>query len=148
MAQKNNRTRKFFHQFGTTLHILEAGTPWGNRVELYISLFKEAVHRDLRMTDVPMVILDYCMVHRARIHNAVPLPLFQNQGMTNHDAIFGEQVNISNICNFGWYQWVYYRTPNSLPAIKECLGRVIVIIKNEGSYMSQAVLTSKATIVP
>ena len=68
--------------------------------------------------------------------------------MTLHEVTYGKQGDISNICNFGWYQWVYYITPKSFPEEKECLGRVLGPINNEGSYMSQSVVTSKATIVP
>ena len=56
MAQKNNKTKKLFHQVGTTLRILEVGTSWANRYELYIGLFKESVIRDLRMTNAPIVL--------------------------------------------------------------------------------------------
>ena len=61
MAQKNNRKNKFWHQVGITLRILEAGTLWANCAELYVGLFKESVCRDLRMTNVPMVLWYYCM---------------------------------------------------------------------------------------
>ena len=148
MSQKNNKTNRFCHQVGTTLSILEAETLWANRVDPYIGLFKEAVRSDLCMTDVPMILWDYCMERWSQIHNAVPWPLFQNQGMTPHQSTFGKQGDISNICNFGWYQWIYYRNPKSLPSVKECLGRVLCPINNEWSEMSQVVLTSKATIVP
>ena len=90
MAQKNNKTTKFFHQVGTNLRILEAGTPWANRSELYIGLFKESVRRDLCMTYAPMVLWYYCMERRYQIKNAVPRPLFQNQEMTPHEATFGK----------------------------------------------------------
>ena len=146
-AQTSRATRKFCHQVGTTLRILEEGTPWANRAELYIGLLKEAVRKDLRISNAPMVLWDYCMERRARIHNSVPRPLFQNQGMTPHEATFGQQSDISNICNFNWYEWIYYRNPNSFPAAKECLGRVLGPVKNEGSEMTQAVLSFKGTIV-
>ena len=42
-AQKSNAVRRFCNQVGTTLKILEIGTPWANRAELYIGLLKEAV---------------------------------------------------------------------------------------------------------
>ena len=112
MAQKNNKTNIFCHKVWMTLHIFEAGTLWANCAELYTGFFKEDVHRELCMTDVPMVLWDYFMECWARIHNTVPHPLFQNQEMSPHEANFGEQGNISNISNFGWYQWVYYRTLN------------------------------------
>ena len=90
MDQNKNNTKKHFHQVRRTLRILEAGTPWDNCAEIYIRIFKEAVHRDLHMTDVPMVLQYYCMDRRDRIHNAVPRPLLQNQEMTPHEATFGE----------------------------------------------------------
>ena len=115
MAQNNNQTKKFCHRVGMTICILEERTPWSNPAKLYIGLFKESVRRDLRMTDAPMVLWDYCMERRYQIHNAVPRTLFQNQEMNPHEVTFGKQGDISNICNFRWYQWVNYRTPNSFP---------------------------------
>ena len=56
MSQKNNKTKKFCHQVGMTLHILEAGTPWANHAELHISIFKEVVRRNPCMTNALMVL--------------------------------------------------------------------------------------------
>ena len=53
-AQKSNETRRFCSQVGTTLKILEVGTPWANRNELYIGLIKEAVRKDIRASNSPM----------------------------------------------------------------------------------------------
>ena len=148
MAQKNKNTKKCSHPVGRTLRILEVGTLWANRAELYINFSKESVRRDLHMTDAPMILWNYCMERQDWIHNAISRPIFQNQGMILHEATFGKQGNISNICNFGWYKWVYYITPNSFPATKECLVQVLGPIKNKESDISQAVITSKAKIVP
>ena len=112
MSQNNNKTNKICHRFVTTLRILEAGTPWANCTELYMGLFKEAIRRDLCITNVPMVLWDYWMKRWSWIHNAAPHSLFQKQEMNPHEATFGEQGGISNICNFGWYQRVYYITKN------------------------------------
>ena len=101
MAQKNNKTKKLFRQVGTTLRILEVGTSWANRYELYIGLFKEDVYRYLCMTDVPMVLWDYCMERRSRIHNSVPHPIFRNQEMTPHEAKFwqtGRYLQYMQVC--------------------------------------------------
>ena len=107
MDQKNNRTKKLCYQVGTNILILVAGNPWANCAEIYISIFKEAVHRDLHMTNASMVFWDYWMERWTWINNTVPCPFFQNQAMTPHEATFGKQGSISNIYNFGWYQWVY-----------------------------------------
>ena len=46
-AQTSNEVKQFCDQVGTTIKILETGTPWENRSELYIGLLKEAVHKYL-----------------------------------------------------------------------------------------------------
>ena len=39
-SQKSKEVRQGFHKIGTTLRLLEESTPWPNRSELYIGLFK------------------------------------------------------------------------------------------------------------
>ena len=97
MAQKNNKTKKLFHQVGMTLRILEVGTPWVNHAELNTKHFKEADRKDPCVTNMPMVLCDYCIERQAQIHNAVPRPIFQNQDMKPHETTVGKQGNISNI---------------------------------------------------
>ena len=147
-SQKSNSVKRFCDQVGTTLKVLERGTPWANRAELYIGLLKEAVRKDLRESNAPMCLWDYALERRAQIHNLIPRPLFQNNGNTPFTATFGEQGDISKLCTFGWYEFVYYRDHGSFPENKEKLGRVLGPLLNEGNEMAQAILTSKGTIVP
>ena len=95
-----------------------------------------------------MVLWDYAIQRYASIHNAVPCPLFQADGKTPHVSTFGVQVDISNLCTFGWYEWVYYRDGGSIPKNKENLGRVLGPIKNEGNEMAQAVLSARERVIP
>jgi hypothetical protein len=147
-AQTGNDTKRFCDQVGTILRILEKGTPWSNRAELYIGLLKEAVRKDMRASNSPMCLWDYAIERRALIHNVIPRPLFQNNGLTPHEATFGSQGDISKICNFGWYEWIYYRDHGAFPNAKEKLGRALGPLRNEGNEMAQAILTSKGTIIP
>ena len=147
-AQTSSKVKRFCDQVGTTLRILEKGTPWANRAELYIGLLKEAVRKDMRASNSPMVLWDYAIQRRALIHNSVPRPLFQNNGLTPHAATFGSEGDISNICNFGWYEWVYYRDHGNFPENKQKLGRVLGPMLNEGNEMAQGVLNSNGKIVP
>ena len=67
--------------------------------------------------------------------------LFQLQGQTPHFATFGEEGDISNICQFGWYEWVYFReTTSKFPFPAHVLGRCLGPAKNEGNEMTQWVL--------
>ena len=88
-AQRSNNVKRFCDQVGTTLRILEKGTPWANKAELYIGLLKEAARKDLRASDAPMVIWDYTMERRAMIHNSVPRPLFQCDSLSPFTVTFG-----------------------------------------------------------
>ena len=144
---QSGEVRRFCDQVGTTLKILEAHTPWTNRAELYIGILKEATRKDLRSSNAPMVLWDYAMERRARIHNAIPRPLFQCNGLSPHTATFGSQKDISNICNYGWYEWIYYRDDGSYPENKEKLGRILGPLANEGNEMAQAILNSNARVI-
>ena len=102
--QTSNKVRKFCHQVGLTLRILEESTQWANRAELYIGLLKEAIRRDMRESDSPLVLWDYCAERRVIIHNILPRNLFQLQSSTPTEATFGIQGDISRVAQFGWYQ--------------------------------------------
>ena len=53
--QTSNNVKQFCHQVSTTLRMLEEGTQWANRAELYIGLLKESIRKDLRESDAPLV---------------------------------------------------------------------------------------------
>ena len=95
-----------------------------------------------------MILWDYAIERRALIHNAIPRPLFQTNGQSPHECTFGTQGDISKICSFGWYEWVYYRDFGSFPENKEKLGRVLGPCINEGNEMAQNILTSKGKVIP
>ena len=148
--QTSREVKKFCHQVGTSLRILEESTQWANRAELYIGLLKESIRKDIRQTNCPMRFWDYCAERRARIHNVTPRDLFQLSGNTPTTATFGHQGDISNICQFGWYDWCYFREEGKVqfPFQKEQLGRVLGPLKNEGNEMSQAILKYNGRVVP
>lgn len=148
--QTSRQVRRFCHQVGTSLRILEEATQWANRAELYIRIFKEAIRKDLREQNCPMVFWDYCAERRARIHNVTPRDLFQLNGNTPTVATFGVQGDISNLCQFKWYDWCYFRAEgqNLFPQQKLQLGRVLGPAKNEGNEMAQFVLLQNGTVVP
>jgi hypothetical protein len=89
------------------------------------------------------------MERRALICQATSKKLFQLQGSNPYTATFGTQADISNLCHFGWYEWVYYRDkPAKFPFQKECLGRCLGPAKNEGNVMANWILTQKSTVIP
>jgi len=59
-AQVMGDTKAFLDKIGTTLRQLERNTPWSNTAELYVGLVKEAVRKDLKQSNCPLVLWDYC----------------------------------------------------------------------------------------
>ena len=45
---KSNQLKAFLNEICTSLRLLEEGTPWANKAELFIGILKEAVRRDRR----------------------------------------------------------------------------------------------------
>ena len=121
LSQASPTVRRFCDQVVTTFRLLETGTPWENRAELYIGLLKEAVRRDMHQSNSPMTLWCYCIEREAKIHNSIPRTLFQAHGRSPHVCTFGVQGDIYNICNFGWYEWVYYRDLDFFRKIKKIL---------------------------
>lgn len=117
---------------------------------MYVGQFKESTCKDLRQADSPLVLWDYCVQRRERIHNVTPKNLFQLNDNTPTVAILGVEGDISNICQFGWYDWCYYRENNTVafPHQKKCLGHVLGPLKNEGNAMTQAILKENSLVVP
>jgi hypothetical protein len=94
------------------LQVLEEGTPWANKAELYIGLIKEAVRKDMKESDCPLVSWDYCVERRARINNLTAKDPSQLHGSNAHTATTGDEGDISNLCQYKWYDWCYFSQPN------------------------------------
>ena len=46
--QTSQELKRFCQEIRTMLRVLEKGTPWANKAELYIGLIQEAVQKDMR----------------------------------------------------------------------------------------------------
>ena len=76
--------------------------------------------------DSPMVFWDYCAERRARINNLTAKDRFNLQGTNAHTVTLGEEGDISNLCQYKWYEWCYYcEHTNVFPHNREVLGRVL-----------------------
>jgi len=90
--QTSKEVKKFCNQIGTTLRVLEENTPWANRAELYIGLIKEAIRKDMKETNSPLVFWDYCAKRCAKINNMTAKDLFQLDRCNAHFSVTGEEV--------------------------------------------------------
>ena len=141
--------RQFCNKIGTTLRILEERTQHANRAELFIGLMKEAVRKDIRATHAPLRFWCFAAERRAAIFTLTAKNRFQLQGQNPYLATLGEMGDISHLCNFGFYEWVYFRQGSApFPKMTEELGRCLGPTKNEANEMAQWVLQLNGHIVP
>ncbi len=104
-AQTSAAMQTFCNEIGTTLRALEEGTPWSNKAELHIWLIKEAVRKkDMKASGCPIALWDYCIERRARINNLTVRNLFQLHGTNAHTALTKDEGDISNLCQYAWYE--------------------------------------------
>ena len=147
--QTSQEVRKFLSDIGTTLRALEEGTPWANKAELYIGLLKESVRLNMKESHCPIAFWDFCIERRARINNLTARDTFNLQGQTPHSALFGKEGGISNICQYKWYDWCYFRDRTATyPFNRHILGRVLGPTVNAGNKMCQWVLKANGSVVP
>ena len=147
--QMSHDIQKFCNDIGTTLQALEEGTPWSNKAKLYIGLLKEAVRKDMRESNSPMTLWDYCVERRARINNLTAKDNFKLHGTMPHTATLAEEGDISSLCQFSWYEWCYYREQtDAFPHNREVLGRVLGPTRGEDNEMAQWVLKANGKVVP
>ena len=147
--QTSSALKQFCNGMGTTLRVLEEGTPWANKAELYIGLVKEAVRKDMKDSNCPIPFWDYCLERRARINNLLAKDLFQLHGTNAHFSVTGEEGDISNLAQFGFYEWCYFRDhTQKFPFNQEVLGKVLGPASGEGNEMSQWILKINGRVVP
>ena len=116
-----------------------------------MGLVREAVRKEIRLSHSPLVLWDYATERRASIMSLTARDLFQLQGSNPHTATFGEEGDISHLCQFAWYEWVYFYDDSSaarFPCIKAVLGRLLGPAKNDGNEMTQWCLKSNGKVVP
>ena len=140
--QSSAKVKEFCLDIGTSLRFIEEGTPWANKAE-------ESIRKDMKDADSPLVLWDYCAERRAQINNMTAKNLFQLHRTTPYTSLTSEEGDISNLCQFGWYQWCYYcKHGASFPFNKEVLGRVLGPAKGEGNKLSQWILKANGRVVP
>ena len=106
--QTSKALRKNWSNIGTTLQYLEEGTPLENKAKLFIGLIKEAVCKDIKESDCPLSFWEYCVERQARINNLTAKSTFILHVANSYISLTGKEGDISNFCQYKWYDWWYY----------------------------------------
>ena len=102
----------------------------------------------MRDSNSPMRLWCYCCERRAAIMTLTANNLYQLQGQNPHMATLNKMGDISNLCQFNWYEWVYFRHHTAaFPYQKEVLERCLGPTKDEGNKMTQWILQENGLVV-
>lgn len=146
--QVQGETGKLLRDSGTMIRRIEPNTPWANRAERYIGMFKQSVRDVLQETNCPIRLWDYCAEHQARINNATARNLYQLGSTTPYHTIYHREPDISNICQFKFYDWCYYREQTAkFPFPSQMLGRILGPSQDVGNEMAQWILRVDGRII-
>ena len=123
--QTSKTVKAFLNEIGTSLRILEEGTHWTNKAKLYVGIIKEVVRCDMKEANCPIPFRDYCIERRVKISNLTMKDRFNLQGSNAYIQLHHEEGDISNICQYRWYDWIYYRErTNKFPFSQRCIREI------------------------
>ena len=126
---------------------VEAYTPNQNRAEDAIRELKRAYRRCMMNTNSPEVLWDLCMVYHAQIRSHSALNIHELQGDTPQAVLTGDAPDISHLAEFGWYDYVWYITPDKESIQTRHLGRYCGPSHDVGEALCARVLTAKGKLI-
>jgi len=148
-AQIEGEAAKLCDLADVTIVELEKKVPQSNLAERYIQMLKNGIKDDLKESNSPLALWDYCGERRAQILISTVRDNFLSNGQPPNSIATGQPTDISNICEFGWYEVVKYRHEDqAFPLPTEKIGRCLGPAKNKGNMMSQMILTEGLQFLP
>ena len=137
---------------GCRIKPVEAYTPNANLAEGNIGWVKTAMRQVMIKKNIPELVWDWCLETECKIRRNVALNLRQLDGRTPEAAMTGETPDISHLAEFGFYDYVWYISPQGKPGVRndiqrKRLGRYLGPSDSAMEAMCGVVLTEKATWV-
>jgi hypothetical protein len=93
---------------------------WMQAAECCIRELKRGVSRMMIRTGSPKQLWDHCIILQALIRSCTTNSIYMTAGQVPETIVTGNTADISQICQFGWYDWVVYYDHTTFPMIKHC----------------------------
>ena len=131
------------------IHPVEAYTPNQNFAEDAIRELKRSLRRTMSTTESLECLWDLCLVYLSMVRSHTALPIRELQGQVPATLLTGDTADISHICEFGWYDWVWYISPEKAGETMERkrLGRYCGPSSDIGDAICARILTDKGRLV-
>ena len=88
---------------------MEPYSPWQNAAEAMIKELEKGTGRKMIRTGSPKVLWDDCLELEAEDWSSTASNIFELEGEVSKMAMNRETTNTTQLCEFGWYDWVYFR---------------------------------------
>ena len=148
LEQTKGEFRRKARQADCHIKQIEPHSPWQNAAEGTIRELKRGAARKMVKTRAPKRLWDDCLELEAYIRSNTAHDIFQLRGDVPETVISGETSDISQFCEFGWYEWVFFRdTAVSYPDDREVLGRYLGPSIDVGPAMTAKILKENGQVV-
>lgn len=137
--------REKLRRAGTIIAPIEAYTPNQNRAESAIRELKRMYRRTMIKSNAPEVLWDHCFELVAEIRSHTSLNLMSLYGQTPTTHLLGDTSDISHLCQFEWYEYVWWLDATDKLQNKK-LGHYLGPSLSSGDVMCSKILTSKGTV--
>ena len=92
-------------------------------------------------TGSPKKLWDHCIKLMAMIRSCLTNSVYMTAGQVPETIMNGETADISQICQFGWFDWrVMYHDPTKFPDDKAVLGQYLGPAMDVGSMLTAMIL--------
>jgi hypothetical protein len=137
--------RSALRKAGTVIKPIESYTPNQNKAEAAIRELKRMYRRAMLKSGAPEILWDHCFQLMCEIRSHMSLDLMTLEGETPTTHLLGDTADISHLCQFSWYEYVWWIDATDRLQNKK-LGRYLGPSMSVRDVMCSKVLTDKATI--
>lgn len=120
----------------------EPHSPWQKRAEGHICETKCHIHRKMKVHNVPKRLWSYCAKWSCDVRNKTSSPIHALEGRTPYEAIYGPTPDTSSLCEFDFYEPIWYYEQNAFPEDKRIMGRQLGEAHKIGQALCYWVLPS------
>jgi len=139
--------KEICNEFMINTTYTEPHSPWQNRAEGQIRELKRHVQRKMKSQNVPKRLWNYCVKWSCDVRNKTASNLFALEGRTPYEAIYGHTPDISSLCEFDFYEPVWYFDPHTFPEDNRLLGRWLGEAHQIGQAMCYWILTNTEKVI-
>ena len=122
----------------------EPHSPWQNQAELSGGIIKRKLRRMMQRSNTPIRLWDYCWEYVSNVTSLTASGHFLLEGVTPYEKVHGYSPNISELCMFKWYDWIWFHEPTD--PMKMQLGRWLGPAYDIGQGMAHYVLASTGKV--